>query len=518
MALPSSPAPHVAPKAPHRFRGDFVSDAQTRATYASASGPFRVSPAAVARPRDPEDLCTLVEWAGTEGISLIPRGGGTGMPGGNVGCGVILDLTGWTSLADLDEDTRSVWAQPGVLADDLAGTGAAHGLFFPALPSSSDRCRVGGMVANNAAGARSFGYGAVKAWVDAVDVVLADGSMARLTRRPHGEAPFGALHRHVERSWGAQIRESWPAVRKNSSGFALDDFLPEGDPVSLMVGSEGALGIVTRARMRLAPEPSGRAVVLLSLPSLEALTAVSEAAEDAGAAACEFFDRRFIEIGGLATSSEVEGLVEGAAALMMVELDDRHLPLADAISGFIAAIDEMGLASRVAREPAERQRIWALRHAASPAVAARAAEGLVSMQFIEDGVVPQQALPDYLVGVRGILDREETDAVMFGHAGDGNVHVNPLIDVHRADWRECVARILDHTVDLVVSLGGTLSGEHGDGRLRSPFHPRIWGRELDSAFRFVKKSLDPRGILNPGVVVSVPGQNPLAGLSPRKAS
>ncbi len=518
MALPSSPAPPVAPKPPRRFRGDFVDDVRTRAEYECAAGPFRVSPAAVARPKDPEDLCTLVEWAGTEGISLIPRGGGTGMPGGNVGCGVVLDLTGWTSLGGLDDDTGSIWAQPGVLADDLAGVGAAHGLFFPPLPSSSDRCRVGGMVANNAAGARSFGYGAVKAWVDALDVILADGSTAQLTRRPGGETPFGELHRNVERSWGTRIRESWPAVRKNSSGFALDHFLPAGDPVSLLVGSEGALGIVTRARMRLAPEPADRAVVLVSLPSLDALTAVSEAAAGAGAAACEFFGRRFIEIGGLTTSREVEGLVEGAAALMMVELDDQHLPLADAIAGFIAAIDDMGLVSRVAREPAERQRIWALRHAASPAVAARAAEGLVSMQFIEDGVVPQQALPEYLVGLRAILDREETDAVMFGHAGDGNVHVNPLIDVRRAEWRDRVARILDHTVDLVVRLGGTLSGEHGDGRLRSPFHPRVWGGELDAAFRFVKKSLDPRGILNPGVVVAVPGQDPLAGLSPRRTS
>ncbi len=152
----------------------------------------------------------------------------------------------------------------------------------------------GVMVANTTAGARSFGYGAVKAWVD-----------------------------------------------------ALDDFLPDGDPVSLLVGSEGALDIVTRARMRLAPAPSDRAVVLLALPSLDALTAVS---------------------------------------------------VADAISGFIAAIDGMGLASHVAREPTQRHRIWALRHAASPAashaVAARAAEGLLSMQFIEDGVVPQSALPE----------------------------------------------------------------------------------------------------------------------------
>jgi len=472
---------------------------------------------AVARPVDSEDVSTLVEWAGSEGLSLIPRGGGTGMPGGNVGPGVILDLTSWTSLERTDPDTHTVWADAGVLADDLSRAGASSGLFFPALPSSSDRCRVGGMVANNAAGARSFGYGAVKAWVEALDVVLPDGTSARLTRHSGGESPFDALHSEVQERWGHHVRQSWPAVRKNSSGFALDDWIPGGDPVSLLIGSEGALGVVTRAQVRLTPEPSERAVVLLALPSLNDLTAVSEAAGHAGAAACEFFGHRFMEIGGLNTSAEVEEIGKGAVALMMVELEDRRGTLADTLSTFMSEVDGLGLASRVARGPAERRRIWALRHAASPAVAARASGGLVSMQFIEDSVVPPPALPAYLVGLRDILDQEQTDAVMFGHAGDGNVHVNPLIDVRRTDWRDRVRRILDGTVDLVAHLGGTLSGEHGDGRLRSSFHPRIWGSELDAAFRFVKNSLDPQGILNPGVVVSAPGQDPLAGLSARRS-
>ncbi len=136
------------------------------------------------------------------------------------------------------------------------------------------------------------------------------------------------------------------------------------------------------------------------------------------------------------------------------------------------------------------------------------------MQFIEDSVVPPARLPEYLRGLEPILAEEDTDAVVFGHAGDGNVHVNPLIDVGYPHWRDRVARILERTADLVAALGGTLSGEHGDGRIRGVFHERVWGSRLTDAFRSVKSSLDPAGIMNPGVIVPLPGQDPLEGLSP----
>jgi FAD/FMN-containing dehydrogenase len=138
------------------------------------------------------------------------------------------------------------------------------------------------------------------------------------------------------------------------------------------------------------------------------------------------------------------------------------------------------------------------------------------MQFIEDSVVPPGRLVEYLRALEGILDRENTEAVMFGHAGDGNVHVNPLVDVRTPGWRARVRRILEATVDLVAELGGTLSGEHGDGRIRAPFLERIWGPSLAAAFRQVKRSLDPAGVLNPGVVVPLPGQDPLRGLTPHR--
>jgi len=237
-------------------------------------------------------------------------------------------------------------------------------------------------------------------------------------------------------------------------------------------------------------------------------------AETAGAAACEFLGRRFLEVAGLEDHPRVGAVASGAEALVLVELDGARLPVAQGLSRLRDHARQAGVELLEARDPARCQELWAVRHAASPVIARQAEHGRVSMQFIEDSVVPRRALGAYLGGLEAILEEEETDAVMFGHAGDGNVHVNPLVEVERPDWRDRVGRILEATAGLVASLGGTLAGEHGDGRIRAPYLAWIWGAERARAFAEVKSSLDPVGTLNPGVVLPLPGQNPLEGISP----
>jgi len=470
-------------------------------------------PGAVARPEDVDDLSVLVRWAAGEGHHLVPRGAGTGMPGGNVGAGIAVDLTHMTRVTPVDAERRRVQVEPGVVADRVQDEAARQGLFLPPMPSSSDRCTLGGMVANNAAGVRTFRYGAMRDWVEALDVVTADGEQIRLERGGAGNDRFAQLRDRLVDSLGSSARR-WPAVRKNASGYGLDAFLPNGDPVSLMVGSEGTLGFVNGIELRLAPIPPCRALVLVSVPDLEALAAGVEAADAAGASACEFFGRRYIEIAELGGDPRTAGLCRGAEALLLIELEGSADQAEQRLRSLTARARDFGLGLREVTEERERVDLWRIRHAASPVIARQASQGLVSMQFIEDSVVPPGRLPGYLRGLDEILTSEDTDAVVFGHAGDGNVHVNPLIDVNRRDWRERVRRILDRTVTLVAQLGGTLTGEHGDGRIRGVFHDRIWGPELSDAFRTVKASLDPSGILNPGVVVALPGQDPLEGISP----
>ena len=496
------------------FRGETLLDSPSLVPYSTASGPVSISPVACIRPLDDDDLSTLLSWALKEGKALIPRGAGTGMPGGNVGSGIALDLGAhFTSVGPPRTDDRSIEVGAGVVAAEVEEAARSVGLFLPPLPSSARRCTVGGMVANNAAGARTYKYGAIRDWVRELDVVMHDGARHRLTRGVPGPEVFEASHRALTDEFGPSPRH-WPSVRKNSSGYALDRFLPQGDAIDLVVGSEGTLAVVTSITLDLAPVPEATGLALLAVRGVDDIEVVVETAGSLRASACEFFGRRFLEITSMSTHPLVGSSVVGAEAAFLIELDGS----AGEVSEGIEALQRLGreLGSRVitAVEATDRETLWDIRRAASPSIAACADRGLVSTQIIEDSVVPTGSLGRYVTGLDGILQRWETDAVIFGHAGDANVHVNTLMDVTHSGWRRRARGILEDTADLVADLGGTLSGEHGDGRIRAPLLERIWGPSLTRAFRGIKNSFDPAGILNPGVIVPLPGQDPLEGLWP----
>jgi FAD/FMN-containing dehydrogenase len=279
-----------------------------------------------------------------------------------------------------------------------------------------------------------------------------------------------------------------------------------------MVGSEGTLGIVVGATLRLAPQPEERGALLVGLPFLDSIPSAASAAAEANASACELFGRRLLDMAGLAVDPLVRDAAQGAAAVVLLEVEGDTDQVESGLALLKRWADEEGVGSVATTDEEGQARLWEIRHAASPLIARTAERGRRSTQFIEDSVVPVAAVPNYLRGVSDILERAGTEAVIFGHAGDGNIHVNPLMDVRALDRRARVRTILEETVALVVGLGGTLSGEHGDGRVRAPFVDRIWSPELVSVFREVKERLDPDGLMNPGVILPLPGQDPLEGL------
>ncbi len=437
------------------------------------------------------------------------------MPGGNVGRGIAMDLSAcFRTMEPLDVSGRTVRVEPGVLAGDVDRAARQAGLFLPPLPSSADRCTVGGMVANNAAGARTFKYGATRDWVQALDVVTADGSQYRLEKGGAFPPEFAKLHTELRAELGDEPAE-WPNVRKNSSGYALDRFLPEADAVQLVVGSEGTIAVVTSITLMLAPVPQAQAVALIGLRNLLDLPILLQWAQDHSASACEFFGRRFLEISSLTDHIVAGGAVEGAEAALLLELDGDPDSVSTGADSLRRLTRELGLNAIIGLEEIDRRNLWNVRHAASPLIAEAARTGLVSTQIIEDSVVPPEALGAYLSGIDEILLAADTDAVIFGHAGDANLHVNPLLDVGRSSWRDHARALLEETVELVADLGGTLSGEHGDGRLRAPFVEEIWGSKLTGCFERIKTTLDPNGVLNPGVIIPRPDQDPLEGLWPQ---
>ncbi|MFN2398069.1 MAG: FAD-binding oxidoreductase [Gemmatimonadaceae bacterium] len=490
-------------------------DFAARAIYSEAAGIARCIPAAVAVPRRPEDVQELVELAITESTPLVPHGSGSGMAGGAVGTGIIVDLSRMQHLSDIDVSMRRVFAGPGALRSAIEAAARKHGLTFPVDPSSGAFCTVGGMAATNAAGAHSLKVGSTRRWVMALDCIFADGTRGVVRR---GERPpdIPAIRRFLAEVHPAIVSTEAKelahlSVRKESSGYALHDYARSGDLVDLLVGSEGTLAIFTGVELALTPVACGTSSVLAAFASLDDAFSGAELAREAKASTCELLDRTFLDL----VVSRIGGAEIPAAteAVLLAELEGSDDVEAAAAATALSEIFRRagGTYARVALGHAEEASLWSLRHAASPILSALD-PSLRSMQFIEDGAFPPGQVASYVRGVRKALGGRGIRGVIFGHAGDAHIHVNPLVDVSQRGWRDRVSSLLDEVADLTSQLGGTLTGEHGDGRLRTPLLERVWSERARSLFAAVKRSFDPDGLLNPGVKVPLPHQSPLTDI------
>ncbi|MGH7568565.1 MAG: FAD-binding oxidoreductase [Gemmatimonadales bacterium] len=485
-----------------------LTDPRVRAAYAEAAGIYRILPEAVALPHSVSDLQQVLRWAAATGTPLVPRGAGSGMPGGNVGRGVIVDLSRGRELGGVTIEPARRRARAGAATTWAQVSEAARpfGLRLPPDPSSGAFATCGGMVSTNAAGPRSVRYGSVRRWVEAIEVVAADGE-ARTIRRGGGAGPWRLTPdtRH-------QVAQRFPRTRKNSSGYALDACAASGDELDLLIGSEGTLAVVTAVEWRLDPIPPALAGAALGFRDLDALAEAVPFLLALEPSALELLDRTL-----LAFVAEAGGEVpKGLEGLLLVEFERDTAAAArgavgDAVRGLRAPADHV----ETAVDRAGLEQLWAVRRMASPALARLPAKRR-SLQVIEDGCVPVDRLADYIREIRRAAARQGIPVAAFGHAGDGHLHVNALPDVTEPGWRRegqrVLAALLDDVTALQVRLGGTPSGEHGDGRLRAGLGERFYGPELMAAFRELKRAYDPLGILNPGVIIPAADWAPLAEL------
>ncbi len=411
--------------------------------------------------------------------------------------------------------TRTVRVGAGVLRGEVDRAARAVGLRFPVDPSSGEFCTIGGMAATNAAGAHTMRHGPMRPWVQALHCVFDDSSAAEIRRGIAPPREIVAIDRFMRDAHDAIVRRehATPSVHrgvyKDSSGYATSAYAAGGDLVDLLVGSEGTLALFTDVELRLEPVPPASASLLGEFRALDDAVRAAAEARTLGASACELLDRTFLEVAARGNAPLPVG--PNAEAVLLVKFDGESTRDVGARARSIEqAFRRMGAAGvTLALEPTAERELWELRHAVSP-ILSRLDPSLKSMQFVEDGAVPPTHLADYVRGVRAVLDRHKVQGVIFGHAGDAHIHVNPLIDVSHPDWRAKIDAILDGIVALTASLGGTLTGEHGDGRLRTPLLSRVWTDAARERFALVKRCFDPAGILNPGVKVPLPGQRPLA--------
>jgi len=478
-------------------------DPRILAAYSEGGGIYRILPAGVATPQGVDELRALAVWAGETSTPLVPRGAGSSMAGASVGRGVVVDTSlGFKWLAP-DWRRRTAWVGASVTLGEVNDAARPFGLRLAPDPSSSAFATSGGAVATNASGPRSVRSGSVRQWIDAIEIVDAEGALRRIERGVSGTGPW-----HLDQGGQRLVEQRFPRTRKASSGYALDRFADSGDELDLLVGSEGTLAFVTAVAWRLEPIPPDVGGAVLGFPTLEALTEAVPYLVALNPSAVELLDGTFL---GFIRGAGID-LPAGLAGLLLVEFERETAAAArgvvgDAVRGLKAltsyvetAVDRAGL-----------EKLWAVRHLASPALA-RLPDTQRSLQVIEDGCVPLERLGDYVSGIRSASEQHGVPVAIFGHAGDGHVHVNALPDLTRPGWREALVALFNDVTDLLVRLGGVPSGEHGAGRLRAGVLERFFGREVMTLFVDVKRAYDPRAILNPGVILPAPDWSPLSDL------
>jgi len=494
------------------LRGDVLFDDFSRAIYSTAACIYRIQPLGVVAPRDADDVARLVAYAAENDIPLTARCAGSGLAGQTVGSGIIVDFARhMCSIVSMDPVAQTVRVQPGILRSRLNNALAEYGLFFPPDPSSADFCAIGGMIANNAGGARTVKHGATKDYVSELEVVLAGGSRARLGPPPLADgttepvAGIAAAVKRVLATHEQAIRANWPEVNKNSSGYNLPEALVDGevDLRKLIIGSEGTLALVTEATLELRPLPADIGAGILYFASR---TDAAKAIPDILAlspSSIELLDETFVRLVRQIRPELRHLLPEGCRAALMVEFEGATAEVADGLRATAQQLVDRqrlatGMKSAIGTE--ERQRLWALRNAAAPMVN-RIPGPREAVVVIEDLVVLPERLPQLVEGVEQILAKYGVQGTMIGHAGNGNMHVRPILDLREPQDVRRMEDIAGDTCELVASLNGTLAGEHGDGLSRTPYLRRIFGDACE-VFGDIKRIFDPRGILNPGKIVS----------------
>jgi FAD/FMN-containing dehydrogenase/Fe-S oxidoreductase len=475
----------------------------TRALYSSDASLYRVLPRAVVRPRHVDEMVATLEVCRSLGVPLTARGAGTSIAGNAVGPGVVMDTSRYLSgVRGIDAEARTATVEPGLVQAALQTAARPHGLRFGPDPSTHNRCTVGGMIGNNACGSRALGYGRTSDNVVGLDVLT--GSGARLHLTPGTAPPNGVLadlHRLVGDHL-ATIRTELGRFGRQVSGYSLEHLLPERgfDVGRALVGSEGTLALVLGATVALVTDAPFRGLVVLGYPTMADAADATPGLLPHSPTAVEGLDTRMVQRLRDVPAAVVPDLPRGDAWLVVELTGDSVAEVTAKARGVLA--DAAALDGLIVTDPAEAAAIWRVREDGA-GLAARTSDGHPAHAGWEDAAVPPERLGDYLRDFEALLDQHGLQCVPYGHFGDGCVHgridfpFGSGEDRGRARYRAFV----EDAARLVARYGGSLSGEHGDGRARSELLPFMYSPAVLLLFEQVKGLFDPDDVLNPGVLV-----------------
>ena len=495
---------------PDKVKDDFP----TITAYSVDASIYKMTPKAVVTAETEEDIAQTLAYAAATGVPITPRAAGTNLTGSAVGEGIILDCGRMNRLLELNVEERWARVQPGLNLTEFNKKLEPHHLMFGPDPSSRDMCKLGGMLANNSAGPHTLRYGSVKDNVHAIRLHLTDGSWftaeALADGDPGTEAFVGRYQSLADtialvRTHADLIRSKKPQVSKNSTGynlFGLVDGLDQGilDLPKLFVGSEGTLGVISEATLKLVECPRATATALIHFRYLED---VGQAVFDLlplAPMALEVMDANTLDLIG----RRAHGVPAEAAATLLAEFDGTLISIAEILERVRTVCRKYRLCQdptiAVAKE--EQEQLWRARNALYPTLY-RYDQKKKPINYVDDVVVPAPRIAELVQYLTDFFKGQDVNVAIFGHIGNGNAHIVPLLDVNDpTDFERMVAGYHEIHQTVIARFGGSICGEHGDGRVRAEFVRRYFGEELYGLFKQVKAAFDPKGVLNPGVKIS----------------
>ena len=478
--------------------GEVDSSARRRAEYSTDASNYRVVPQVVVYPLHADDVIAAHSVSRETGIPLTMRGGGTSVAGNSIGPGIVLDTSRhMNQILDIDVDAKTARVQPGVVLSTLQERLAPHGLRFGPDPSTSTRATFGGLIGNNACGPHAVAFGKTSDNVVSLDLV--DGAGRRFTATADGVAGLPGLGELIAAHLGL-VRTEFGRFGRQVSGYSLEHLLPENGAhlAKFLAGSEGTLATILEATVRLVEVPPA---LLMGVFAYDDMASAADAVVPMLAhkpQAIEGLDARLVERVGAAKGAQaVPELPEGAGWLF-VEVGADNPDAAEAAMGALAA-DAATASYRIVRDPAEAAKLWAIR-ADGAGLAGRSTDNKECWPGWEDAAVPPANLGAYLREFDEVMARHGVTGQPFGHFGDGCIHVRLDIPLQE-DGGAPLRAFMEDSAALVTRHGGSLSGEHGDGRARSELLPTMYSAEAIALFGQVKALFDPHGLMNPGVLV-----------------
>ena len=530
----SSPESSLARRLRTNVEGSVRCDALTRALYSTDASIYQIEPLCVVLPRTLDDIDAVMAIAREEGVPVLPRGAGTSQCGQAIGRAVVVDTSRHLNrVLEIDRDARTARVEPGLILDQLNRRLAPTGLFFPVDVATASRATIGGMAGNNSGGARSIRYGIMADNVAGIEAVLADGQVVtfgggrgngvtgdRVAGRAgsphkraarHGEArELVAAIRGIAAREADELERRVPKVLRHVAGYNLHRLLrPGASMAELLVGSEGTLAFFRTLTLRLSPTPARRVLGVCCFPSLlDALDAVQHIVE-LEPHAVELVDDTLTALAreNAAFRSTVEALIPAEAhTVLLVEFAGNEAgKLSRRLSRLEDVVGRAGPGRDVVRaeDPAEQAAIWAVRRAGLNIVMSMKGDRK-PVSIVEDCAIPLPVLAEFGAEVEDIFARHGTGSTWYAHASVGCLHVRPSLNVKDPSDVVAFRAIAEEVQQVAGRLGGSYSGEHGDGILRSEFIEPMLGARLTRAFGEVKRAFDPEGMMNPGKIVDPP--------------